>query len=54
LLIAIFLNELICNIVVARAFSFDAPRQAYARLKTGIDRSFGGILALLGLKIAAT
>jgi threonine/homoserine/homoserine lactone efflux protein len=54
LLIAIFLNELICNIVVARAFSFDAPRLAYARLKTGIDRSFGGILALLGLKIAAT
>jgi threonine/homoserine/homoserine lactone efflux protein len=54
LLIAIFLNELICNIVVARAFSFDGPRQAYARLKTGIDRSFGGILALLGLKIAAT
>ncbi len=54
LLIAIFLNELICNIVVARAFSFDAPRQAYARLKTGIDRSFGGILALLGFKLAAT
>jgi threonine/homoserine/homoserine lactone efflux protein len=39
---------------VARAFSFAGPRQAYARLKTGIDRSFGGILALLGLKIAAT
>lgn len=54
LLIAIFLNELICNIVVARAFSFDAPRQAYARLKTGIDRSFGGNLALLGFKLAAT
>jgi threonine/homoserine/homoserine lactone efflux protein len=54
LLIAIFLHELICNIVVARAFSFDAPRQADARLKAGIDRSFGGILALLGLKLAAT
>ncbi|MGL5011887.1 MAG: LysE family translocator [Paracoccaceae bacterium] len=54
LLVVIFLNELICNIVVARAFSFEGPRAAYARLKTGIDRTFGGILALLGVKIAAT
>jgi threonine/homoserine/homoserine lactone efflux protein len=54
LLVAVFLNEVICNIIVARAFSFDAPRRTYARLKTGIDRTFGGILALLGVKIAAT
>jgi threonine/homoserine/homoserine lactone efflux protein len=39
---------------VARAFSFAGPRRVYARLKTTIDRSFGGILALLGIKIAAT
>ncbi len=54
LLVVIFLNEMICNIIVVRAFSFEGPRNAYARLKTGIDRTFGGILALLGVKIAAT
>ncbi len=54
LLVMVFLNEVICNAAVARAFSFDAPRRIYTRLKTGIDRSFGGILALLGVKIAAT
>lgn len=54
LLLMVFLNELLCNVIVARLFSFDGPRRAYARLKRRIDRSFGGILALLGLKIAAT
>ncbi len=54
LLAAVFVNELACTMAVARAFSFDAPRRAYAKAKTTIDRSFGGILALLGLKIATT
>jgi threonine/homoserine/homoserine lactone efflux protein len=54
LLLAVFVNELACTIAVARAFSFAGPRRVYARLKTTIDRSFGGILALLGIKIAAT
>jgi threonine/homoserine/homoserine lactone efflux protein len=54
LLLVVFLNEVVCNVAVARAFSFAAPRRAYARMKTTIDRSFGGILALLGIKIAAT
>ena len=54
LLLAVFVNELVCTISVARAFSFAGPRRVYARMKTTIDRSFGGILALLGLKIAAT
>jgi threonine/homoserine/homoserine lactone efflux protein len=54
LLCVVFLNELICNCLVARAFSFEGPRRTYLRLKTGIDRTFGGILALLGVKIAAT
>jgi threonine/homoserine/homoserine lactone efflux protein len=54
LLLVVFLNEVFCATVVARAFSFEAPRRAYARLKTGIDRTFGGILALLGVKITAT
>jgi threonine/homoserine/homoserine lactone efflux protein len=54
LLLAVVVNELICTIGVARAFSFPAPRRAYQRFKMVIDRSFGGLLALLGAKIAAT
>ena len=54
LLLAILANELFCNLVVARAFSFEGPRLAYTRLKAGIDRTFGGVLALLGLKIVLT
>jgi len=52
LLVVIFLNELLCNTVVARAFSFDGPRRTYQRLKTAIDRSFAGGLAVLGARIA--
>ena len=54
LLAVVFLNETLWNILVARIFSFDRTRQGYISLKTIIDRSFGGLLALLGLKIAAT
>ncbi len=54
LLLAVFMNELACTIAVARAFSYATPRRACTRFKTTIDRSFGGILALLGLKIAVT
>jgi threonine/homoserine/homoserine lactone efflux protein len=54
LLAVVFLNEVFCNVVVARLFSFDRPRRAYTRLKSGIDRAFGGLLAALGIKIAAT
>jgi threonine/homoserine/homoserine lactone efflux protein len=54
LLVAIFLNEMACNVIVARAFSFAGPRAAYQRFKAVIDRSFGGILAALGVKVAVT
>ena len=54
LLIAVFLNELICTLAVARAFSLRAPRRAYTRFKTHIDRAFGGCLAALGVKLATT
>lgn len=54
LLIVVFLNEAIWNTLVARIFSFQRSKAAYISLKTLIDRSFGGLLALLGLKIAAT
>lgn len=52
LLIVIFLNELVCTAGVARIFSFETSRRAYMRLKLRIDRIFGGLLGLLGVKIA--
>ena len=54
ILTAVFLNETLWYILVARLFSLPAPRAAYARAKAWIDRAFGGFLALLGLKIALT
>ncbi len=52
LLAAIFLNELVCTAGVARLFSFETSRLTYARLKSRIDRIFGGVLGLLGVKVA--
>jgi threonine/homoserine/homoserine lactone efflux protein len=54
LLAVVFLNETIWNTIVARIFSFERSKATYISLKTIIDRSFGGLLALLGVKIAAT
>ena len=54
LLAVVFLNETLWNTVVARIFSLDRTRAGYISLKTVIDRSFGGLLALLGVKIAVT
>lgn len=52
LLSVVMLNETLWNILVARIFSTTATRARYISLKTAIDRSFGGALAALGLKIA--
>lgn len=54
LLTTVFVNETVWNTLVARIFSFDRTRAGYISLKSVIDRSFGGLLALLGVKIAAT
>ena len=54
ILAAVFLNETLWYIAVARLFSLPAPRAAYARAKAWIDRAFGGFLAALGLHIALT
>ena len=54
LLTVIFMNETIWNTLVARIFSLDRTRAGYISLKTIIDRTFGGALALLGVKVAAT
>jgi threonine/homoserine/homoserine lactone efflux protein len=53
LLFVVFLNETLWNSAVARIFSFNRARQAYISLKSVIDRVLGGLLALLGIKIAA-
>jgi threonine/homoserine/homoserine lactone efflux protein len=54
LLAVLFTFETTWNILVARIFSLDRTRAAYISLKTIIDRAFGGMLILLGLKVAAT
>lgn len=54
LLAVVFLNETVWNTLVARIFSLDRTRARYISLKTIIDRTFGGCLALLGIKVAAT
>lgn len=54
LLVCIFLGETLWNALVARLFSLEKTRRVYINLKHIIDRTFGGLLALLGVKIAAT
>ncbi len=54
LVLMVFVNEALCVGLIARLFSLERTRRGYARLKTAIDRSFGAVLALLGLKIALT
>ncbi len=54
LLAVVFLNETVWNTLVVRIFSFDRTRAGYISLKSVIDRTFGGLLAVLGVKIAAT
>ena len=54
LLAVIFTAETLWNSLVARLFALERSRARYISLKTVIDRAFGGLLAALGVKIAAT
>ncbi len=54
ILAIIFVNDAGWNVLVSRIFSLERTRKGYLSLKTSIDRTFGGLLALLGLKIALT
>jgi threonine/homoserine/homoserine lactone efflux protein len=54
LLSFLFAVETGWNTIVARIFSLDRTRRAYIGAKPVLDRTFGGLLALLGIKIAAT
>ena len=50
----IFVSETIWNTLVARIFSLERTRTRYISLKSIIDRMFGGLLVLLGVKIVLT
>lgn len=54
LLLVVFLNEALWNVLVARIFSLEPARAGYMRLKTTLDRTFGALLALLGIKLAVS
>lgn len=54
LLVVVFVNEAIWNTLVAHVFALERSSTVYISLKTVIDRVFGGLLALLGLKIVST
>ncbi|MFN4172202.1 MAG: LysE family translocator [Pseudorhodobacter sp.] len=54
LLAVVFAKETGWNILVVRLFSFDRSRAGYVSLKTLLDRAFGGLLGLLGVKVALT
>ena len=41
-------------ILVAYLLSAEAPRQAYLKFKTGIDRTAGTVMGLLGLKLVTS
>ena len=50
----VFFNDAGWNVLVARVFSLHKTRTIYLNLKSVIERVFGGLLALLGLKLALT
>lgn len=52
LVCAVFLNETLWYLLVARVFSLPRARTAYLRAKVWVDRFFGGLIGLIGLKIA--
>ncbi len=54
IILVVFLNETLWYLAVARIFSMSHARAAYVRAKAWIDRSFGTLIALFGLKIAST
>ncbi|OSP56254.1 LysE family translocator [Pseudoruegeria sp. SK021] len=54
LLGVVFFNEAVWNVLVVRVFSFERTKRGYVGMKSTIDRCFGGLLAVLGIKIVAT
>src|SRR5690606_8238479 len=46
LLVMIAINEMACNLIIARLFTIERCRQTHIQLKSVIDRSFGAVLAV--------
>ena len=51
---AVMVNETAWYVLVARALSLPTPRSVYMRAKVHFERAFGGLIGLLGAKIALT
>jgi threonine/homoserine/homoserine lactone efflux protein len=54
ILLAVFLIETLWYIFVAKVFSTNRARNLYSNAKAWIDRAFGTLIAVFGLKIALT
>ena len=54
ILLAVFINETLWYIFIARVFSTSKARATYSNAKAWIDRAFGTLIAVFGLKIALT
>ncbi len=54
ILAVVFFNDAGWNVLVGRLFSLPKTRRVYIGLKGWMDRVFGGLLAALGIKVAAT
>jgi threonine/homoserine/homoserine lactone efflux protein len=52
-LAVILVNETLWYVLVARLFSAGPARAAYARFKVWIDRTFGAVLAAMGVALVA-
>lgn len=50
----VFVNDAGCAMLIARIFSLEPARRRYLGLKTLFERSFGALLAGLGVKLALT
>lgn len=54
ILTGVLIVETIWFSVIARIFSLGPARRGYANMKKLIDRAFGGLIAVFGIKIATT
>ncbi len=50
----VFGTDVLWNVFGARLFPFQRSRAFHLSLKTAIDRTFGGLPGVLGLKVALT
>lgn len=54
ILIGVLVVETLWFSAVARVFSLGPARRGYIRVKKWVDRAFGGLIAVFGLKIATS